>query len=196
MFHKKEVPYLFVLLVGIIGFFINQVLTNVKAAPIIAYNFENVVSESKTTDKVWCTIENISESTRFDTIRFLLKYPSAKAIKNKLFNPEEIPVHPASIGQDQNQHPKGQVDSTSITYTLINFQPQTRYILEFEILHADVANKDDYPFIYLDCRQSLWLEKTSFKTWFVKNQLAFNLITLLIMIILGIVYSFFLKIKE
>src|ERR1043165_687380 len=96
MFGRKEAPYLFTVLIGLCGFFFNQIIGNIKAAPILEYEFK-VADESNIagSKKLLCMVSNISESIKFDSIAVVMKY--SKEVSNRLFNPDCKPIHPANL---------------------------------------------------------------------------------------------------
>lgn len=189
---KDSFPFLFTLILGIIAYQYNFLISTINSSPTIEYYF-NVRSsqniENYVEEEMECYITNISNSKSFKKLSFGI------AVNNNsnelVFDPFIVAVTPSPPLDDSNWKT---ISKRANIYTIPNLQPGLSYILRFKSRSSE--NEDEPYKIFLETDDTVKLVKKSFTTIMVKNQLLLNLVISLILLIVLFFYSFYLTKKK
>ena len=77
MLRWKDAPYVFTLLVGIIGFLANQIISKLSEAPVVEYSFE-LRKDQNGVGRGMLTVKNVSEKCKFDSIVIVLEHSTVE----------------------------------------------------------------------------------------------------------------------
>jgi hypothetical protein len=192
---RKEFPYLFTILIGIVGFQINYLIETTVAKPILKYEIRKISEEllkkeGKEYDlcRYECELTNITNNRSFKKIilHFAFKEGEKAEIKTQDINiiPPSALLNVGSVSYNDRL----------IEYDIEHFQPGFKYFFIFDTnmekgLHFT-------PRLYFQSEDTLEIKEKSLLTWLVEKQFLVNLLLVLIFIILLFTYLIMISRKE
>lgn len=188
LLHLKEVPYFFTLLLGLVAYQFNNIVSIQFAAPTLSYRF-NVLNSKKVSativhDTLECELENITNDKVFRNINIIIAFRTELSTPHKVYNPEIIPISPSTIVLDTLC--ENIADGEENDYTIPEIQPNARYILKLTTQHNQ--NIDEFPKLYFRSSDTVRLKVYDWELWFVKYQVYVNLFLLIVWLIIGLYY--------
>lgn len=199
LFLLKDFPFVFTLILGFVGFQYNEIYKTVKERPVIEYTLsvDSAVTANDTVFNYYlCSFRNISSKTKFKSITtvFAFKEETADLFAQRLrsiYAPSITTISPSSLKQPE----RGVTDdSAAVRLTISNFQPNTEYRLSFITKQPKGSILE--PFIYIDCEETVFVQKRSWWTMLFQNQLIVNAVILGVLLIVLFRYSIILLKKH
>lgn len=183
----NEFPVLLTLLIGMLGYQLNDIAKSMLNSPTIEYVFKTIKSKPDgkySIDSNICTLTNISNTKAFRELTINLKFPSSS--NNKIFDPELNVISPSSL---HHKEAIPDVDSTFVTYELPRIQPGFQYEFFFKT-KVPKAEAGVMPKVYLSTTDTIRIVERSFKTIIVANYLLISSLLVLFwtLLILGYIY--------
>lgn len=183
MLQQEKLPYLFVALVGLFVWSLNNIIENTKNSPIIEYSFK---SENDSIKQLKLT--NLSSSCRLEKLTFnLCSTDSTLFSSNAFSNPVIKAIPPAYLLQSK-------IDTNTIAgkcfdFIIDEFQPNSEFIIKYHTL----CENNGVLKLKSSSKQIVRIQKHSFLTFVLRYQIIVNAIILGLSIILLIPYYFYLK---
>lgn len=193
-------PYLFTLLVAIVGAQLNYLIEDTLSTPLVEYTLSpvdgsldnQVLTIGKKEVPVIARsykgrISNITKSFSFKDVQLTIVFPEGRvAVFRK---PVFEPVPPSALNNWQDV-----VGSRGLEYTIAHFQPGFEYTFSFDVLTSD---PDTIPKPYLQSSSTVHLKERSWLTKLVRYQSAVNLsIFIILLVVLSLYLAVFIKKKE
>ncbi len=191
VFTLSSFPYLFTLLVAIIGAQLNYLIESTISTPLIEYTLDEVGnSEDAISMEVGKKILNFSRVKYFGTISNITKKQSYKNVHltimfsedqqaafdlNELKRPTFKSIPPSALGNFDDQ-----IQPQAIDYTIEHFQPGFEYQFSFDMLTRD---KNVAPILMIQSDDPVFLSE---KTWFTslaRNQTKVNIAIMMFLIL-------------
>jgi hypothetical protein len=171
-FGLKELPFVLTLLLGLLGYQINQVTDSILNSPSVEYSLTEV-NKLQLGDTIYkdyeCLINNITIGKSFKDLTINFICPIKTSLE--LYDPQIIPVPPSSRS---NEEP-APFDKTILVYNIKILQPGDKYELLFKST-SNFKDQNILPSIFLTSSDTVQILKASFATWVVKNYFLINLI--------------------
>lgn len=193
-------PYLFTLLLAIVGAQLNYLIEDTLSTPLVEYTL-NLVEGSEnaqvlqigkeevpvTAQKYKGRILNITKSFSFKDVQLTIVFPEGKLAVFR--HPVFEPVPPSALNNWDDV-----VGSRGLEYTIAHFQPGFEYQFTFETLTSDPGI---IPKPYLQSASTVYLRERSWLTQLVRHQSTVNLIIFItLLVVLGLYLSVILLKRE
>lgn len=200
VFILSSFPYLFTLLVAIIGAQLNYLVEHTISMPLVEYTLYRVDDSENgetlkygkkniqlTKMKYSGSISNITKKQSFKNVQLTILFSKQR---QAMFKNSEFRAIPPSALYNYSEETQVQ----ALEYTIDHFQPGFEYQFSFDMLTKDLDVK---PMLYIQSDNAIFLSKQTLATWLVRNQSAINVMILLILVFVIAIYMFSLsKVKE
>lgn len=199
-FKVTNFPYLFTLLVAIVGAQLNYLIEDTLSTPLIEYTLEyvedlegeHILKVGKkdmvvTAQKYIGKISNITKSFSFRDVQLTIVFPKGKLAVFK--HPNFEPIPPSALDNWDDV-----VGSRGLEYTIAHFQPGFEYKFSFEVLSVEPGIE---PKPYLQSASTVHLKERSWITRLVRHQSIVNFtIFFLLLAVLGFYLIAFVQKRE
>lgn len=189
MLYQEKVPYLLTILFAALSWTISQVSNEIGASPVIEYS-HSIKMENSNYKHVF-ELTNISSSTVFNDLYVNLrleKDTSAKCIGE----PEIIPVPPSEL-RDPKQSTgvkRPTCNDKTAEYIIAQIQPGATINL---VMFTDKKDSID---IYVFCKDSVMVLKSSIKTFISKHRFSVMISLIMLWTVLILLYLKMLSCQE
>jgi hypothetical protein len=194
LFSEKELPFLFTIIIALIGYHLNFLIENQLSSPIITYHFKKIEKkeqEGRRIKQLECRIRNISPNRSYDSLSIKIAFKTEDEGDNLIRNAGIIPYSPADIVPSMNT--ENTLDLMN-EYFIPKFQPGTMYVLAMETDQEISPGIPKYPSIYLSSKGTVKIISAyNILAIIARNQVTINLLFIGLWIILGGIYFFKLK---
>jgi hypothetical protein len=183
---NDSIPFGYILLLTIMGYFLNQINSIIQyesSIPTLEYYFSEQKNDNSTeypTFRIYCTLTNLSKDKALRNIELKLKYPEKYHNNIFLNNPKIIPISPSNLLSDEKSE---NIDKDLNIYRFPIIHPETGYLLKSEVSFRGI--KHFYPKIYLgETDDNVRIIEYGWFTFLLKHQLGINIIIFIIIFIL------------
>lgn len=185
MLNRNNVPYLFVIILGIFSWSLNTSIENAKQSPIIEYSNETKGGVNR------LYISNLSSSVMLDSLEFSYCVNSNEDITGDFFSKVRIKAEPPSvvfIGEIPDEMKQGKCINFILTY----LQPNSIFYIEYEVQKHSGTKLE-----LLDAfKQPVRLIPKGLFSVLIKNQLTLAIWLFILSLLTLIVYSYYLHKNE
>jgi len=190
---KDNLPYLLTVLIGLVAYQINSIITIYTDAPILAYRFTELSSQKEGRNNkgsLKCELINYNRKRAIENIHLLVQYRTSLPNPKKVTSPEIVAIAPSFILPDSMRR---NAFNLANQYKIPIIHPHAKYILKLETI-ANPSIKE-YPKIYLDSKKSIRLvsERGNFRVFLIKNELVVNLLLLISWMLFIVFYTRYLS---
>ena len=180
IFTFENFPYLFTLVIAILGFQFNYLVDNSFEVPILEYEFIQINADTLIDGDYYAEknliLRNISSNKSIDDLNLQLKYPNEQGWK--LDFPELDPISPSGrITKDPGYR------HNMLNYSIKLIQPGLAYKLTFF-----TTSKDVNPLIFYETKSPTKIERRSIYTSILRNHLTINILVMIGFIAIGFFY--------
>ena len=183
MFIQEKFPYVFIALVGIFTWSLNNIIENTKQSPIIEYS----IRSQGDSNYMLCLI-NLSSSDRLSNLGFKVCTNKKSKVDN-FKNPSIEAVAPAFINNSNIAESK--ISGQCFEFKIDDFQPDN----EFRINYSSLNNTGGFVRLVDSGDQAVRIMESNWLSFSVKYQMVLNLIIIGVSLILIILYIYYLKNK-
>ncbi|MFT3702130.1 MAG: hypothetical protein QM802_07160 [Agriterribacter sp.] len=185
---REKVPYLLIVLLGIIGFQFNYIANSINKIPFIEYRFREFSSDSNNNINKRLVLTNITTDKVIKNLRINLAYDTKTY---KVFTDAEPEIEPiTSAAIITTKFNPSYIDSTMLYFPLPYIQPGAAYEISFQ------TNSKENPMLLYESTELLQIKERSIFTFTVKYQFEINLILLFLFMILFTLYIIKLSSKN
>ncbi|UII27911.1 hypothetical protein LVD15_05685 [Fulvivirga maritima] len=184
MLNRDNIPYLFVALIGILTWSLNNIIENSKQSPILEYSFrtKNDITNLKLT--------NLSSAIVLTSLNFNLCLKDSSDLDSLVSEPIVIAIPPAYSMQKE-------IDSNSISERCFDFiideiQPNGEFIVRFRSLNRGQG----ILIMKSSGGQAVRIMNWNFLTIAIKYQLIINVTVFILSIITLLIYYIYLLKKR
>ncbi|WP_353779938.1 hypothetical protein [Winogradskyella sp. 3972H.M.0a.05] len=182
MFIQEKFPYLFVALVGLLTWSLNNIIENTKLSPIIEYQF-------KTTNNGMSNLKlnNLSSSHKLKGLNF-------KICTDTIVNPDTFRIYPtAPASQIQRKIDTNGITKNCFSFLIEEIHPDAEFVVKFNNLKS---KRNTIELASISGDQAVRIRERDFLTLLVSNQIFLNGIIFFISMILIIIYYRYLVKKQ
>jgi hypothetical protein len=188
---RKEFPYLFTILIGIVGFQINYLIEATVSKPILKYEMRKISEEleekeGKVLCRYQCELTNITSNRSFKNIKLDITFKEGEEAEIK--NPDTIIVPPSALKNVESVSYNDRI----IRYDITHFQPGFKYLFTFDTKMGKCL--DFAPLVYFQSDDTLEIKEKSLLTWLIEKQFLVNL--LLVLIFIGLLFTYLIMISK
>jgi hypothetical protein len=186
----EKFPYLFTLLIALISFHLNYLVSEVSNTPSVEYflttELINPVDSILNEYQHVCIITNISKNTTFNNLIFNFEIDATEH-KDYIFDDSIITVPPASNRDSENFSIKRLAE-----FKIKHLLPGFRYEFRFKT----ISMENNKPKLFITSGQTLRLLNKSLRTWITKNNFLINLLALSFWFLIIVMYIIYINIKS
>jgi len=185
MLKREKAPYLFVAIVGLLTWSLNNIIENAKMSPLIEYDFrykEDKAGQLKLT--------NLSSSSRLENLTFnLCSTDKAKSNENTFSKARIEAIEPAYLLQSKIAG--NSISGRCFDFTIDELQPSSKFLVHYEF------NSSEGEILKLKSSgsQTVRIIESNLLTLAIRNQLSINIFLFASTLIILFLYFLLLLLK-